>query len=67
MKFREFKVGDCVLVGMPTGSGFDFPLQEGRVIEKQPHGIVLFEKYDGKRWMASARRIAATLPCLKQE
>ena len=57
MKYKEFKVGDRVLVTMPMNSGFNHP-QNARVIEKGADGIVLFEKPNGRRWWTNSRRIA---------
>ena len=57
MKYRNFNVDDSVLVTMPQGSGFEHP-QQARVLEKGRHGVVLFQKPNGRRWWANSRRIA---------
>lgn len=56
MKYKEFGVGDIVLVSMPKGAGFTHP-QKAKVIEKGTDGICLFEKPDGRRWFTNSRRI----------
>ena len=67
MKYKDFDIGDSVLVTMPQGSGFDRP-QGAKVLEKGSDGIVLFQKPNGKRWWANSRRIAIVVgaPCEKQ-
>ena len=57
MKYKEFNVGDAVLVTMPMGSGFEHP-QKARVIEKGADGVVLFEKPNGRRWWTNSHRIS---------